>query len=111
MPRKGKVPKRDILPDPKFHSKLVSKFVHGIMWEGKKSTAETILYDALEIVGKKLNEEPLKIFERAVENVKPVLEVRSHALVEALTRCGRDSPRKASGLGDTLDYTVCPFAF
>ncbi len=77
MPRKGKVPKRDILPDPKFHSKLVSKFVHGIMWEGKKSTAETILYDALEIVGKKLNEEPLKIFERAVENVKPVLEVRS----------------------------------
>lgn len=77
MPRKGKVPKRDILPDPKFHSKLVSKFVHGIMWEGKKSTAETILYDALEIVGKKLSEEPLKIFERAVENVKPVLEVRS----------------------------------
>ena len=61
MPRKGKVPKRDILPDPKFHSKLVSKFVHGIMWEGKKSTAETILYDALEIVGKKLNEESLEI--------------------------------------------------
>ncbi|MGD9818290.1 MAG: 30S ribosomal protein S7 [Desulfomonilaceae bacterium] len=77
MPRKGKVPKRDILPDPKYHSKLVSKFVHGIMWEGKKSIAETILYDALDIVGKKLNEEPLKIFERAVENVKPVLEVRS----------------------------------
>jgi small subunit ribosomal protein S7 len=77
MPRKGKVPKRDILPDPKYHSKLVSKFVHGIMWEGKKSIAETILYDALDIVGKKLSEEPLKIFERAVENVKPVLEVRS----------------------------------
>ncbi len=77
MPRKGKVPKRDILPDPKYHSKLVSKFVHGIMWEGKKSIAETILYDALDIVGKKLNEEPLKVFERAVENVKPVLEVRS----------------------------------
>jgi small subunit ribosomal protein S7 len=77
MPRKGKVPKRDILPDPKYHSKLISKFVHGIMWEGKKSIAETILYDALDIVGKKLSEEPLKIFERAVENVKPVLEVRS----------------------------------
>ncbi len=77
MPRKGKVPKRDILPEPKYHSKLVSKFVHGIMWEGKKSIAETILYDALDIVGKKLSEEPLKIFERAVENVKPVLEVRS----------------------------------
>lgn len=77
MPRKGKVPKRDILPDPKYHSKLISKFVHGIMWEGKKSIAETILYDALDIVGRKLSEEPLKIFERAVENVKPVLEVRS----------------------------------
>ena len=46
MPRKGKVPRRDVLPDPKYHSKLVSKFVHGIMWEGKKSTAEAILYDA-----------------------------------------------------------------
>jgi small subunit ribosomal protein S7 len=77
MPRKGKVPKRDVLPDPKYHSKLVSKFIHGIMWEGKKSVAEAILYGALEIMAKKTNEEPLKLFERAVDNVKPVLEVRS----------------------------------
>ena len=53
MPRKGKVPKRDILPDPKYHSKLVAKFIHGIMWEGKKSVAEAILYDAFEIMAKK----------------------------------------------------------
>lgn len=77
MPRKGKIPRREILPDPIYHSKLVSKFVHGIMWEGKKSTAETILYDALAIISDKTKEDPLKIFERAVENTKPVLEVRS----------------------------------
>jgi small subunit ribosomal protein S7 len=77
MPRKGKVPKRDVLPDPKYHSKLVSKFVHGVMWQGKKSVAESILYDAFEIMAKRTNEDPLKLFERAVDNVKPVLEVRS----------------------------------
>ncbi len=77
MPRKGKVPKRDVLPDPKHHSKLVTKFVNGIMWQGKKSTAETILYRAFDIMAKRANEDPLKVFERAVENVKPVLEVRS----------------------------------
>ncbi len=77
MPRKGKVPKREILPDPKYHSKLVSKFVHGIMWEGKKSISESIMYHALDIIGDRLNEDPLRAFERAIENVKPVLEVRS----------------------------------
>ncbi|MFA6223932.1 MAG: 30S ribosomal protein S7 [Desulfomonilaceae bacterium] len=77
MPRKGKVPKRDVLPDPKFHSKLVSKFIHGIMWEGKKAVAEAILYGAFDVIARKTNEDPLKMFERAVDNVKPVLEVRS----------------------------------
>ena len=77
MPRKGKVPRRDVLPDPKYHSKLLSKFVHGIMWQGKKSAAEIILYDALDIIADKTREDPLKIFERAIENSKPVLEVRS----------------------------------
>ena len=77
MPRKGKVPKRDVLPDPKYHSKLVTKFVNGVMWEGKKSVAEIILYDALKIMADKTHEDPLKLFERALENVKPVLEVRS----------------------------------
>ncbi len=77
MPRKGKVPKRDVLPDPKYHSKLIAKFVNSVMWDGKKSTAEAILYDALDIVGRKGNEDPLKLFEKAVDNVKPVLEVRS----------------------------------
>lgn len=77
MPRKGKVPKRDVLPDPKYHSKLVSKFVHGIMWEGKKSVAENILYGAFDIMAKRTSEDALRLFERAVDNVKPILEVRS----------------------------------
>lgn len=77
MPRKGKIPRREILADPKYHSKLVSKFIHGIMWDGKKAIAESILYDAFDIMGRKTNEEPLKLFEKAVENAKPVLEVRS----------------------------------
>lgn len=77
MPRKGKVPKRDVLQDPMYHSKLVTKFINGIMWEGKKSIAEGILYGAFDIVAKRANEDPLKVFERAVDNVRPVLEVRS----------------------------------
>jgi small subunit ribosomal protein S7 len=77
MPRKGRIPRRDVLPDPKYHSKLVTKFVNGIMWDGKKSTAEAILYDAFDLMANRANEDPLKLFERAVDNVKPVLEVRS----------------------------------
>jgi len=65
------------VPDPKYHSKLVAKFVNGIMWEGKKSIAEATLYGAFDIMAKKTSEDPLKIFEKAVDNVKPVLEVRS----------------------------------
>jgi small subunit ribosomal protein S7 len=77
MPRKGRIPRRDVLPDPKYHSKLVTKFVNGIMWDGKKSNAEAILYDAFDLMAARSNEDPLKLFERAVDNVKPVLEVRS----------------------------------
>ena len=77
MPRKGRVAKRDILSDPKYHSKLVAKFVNSIMWEGKKSVAEHTLYGALDIMAKRTSEDPLRLFEKAVENVKPVLEVRS----------------------------------
>jgi small subunit ribosomal protein S7 len=77
MPRKGRVPKREVLPDPKYHTKLVSKFVNGIMWDGKKSIAETILYDAFDIMAEKTKEDPVKIFEKAIENVRPILEVRS----------------------------------
>ena len=77
MPRKAHIVKREIVPDPMYQSTLVSKFVNCMMWGGKKSTSKHILYDALDIVQKKTNDEPLKLFKKAVENVKPVLEVKS----------------------------------
>lgn len=77
MPRKGKVGKRETIPDPRYHSRLVAKFINGIMWDGKKSVAEATLYGALDIMGKKTGEDPLKVFEKALENAKPLLEVRS----------------------------------
>jgi small subunit ribosomal protein S7 len=77
MPRRREVPKREILPDPLYNSQLVTRFVNVVMRDGKKSTAERILYDALAIIEERVGEDPLKIFQRAVENVKPAVEVKS----------------------------------
>ena len=77
MSRKRKAPVRKVYPDPKFHSEIVSKFINSIMYDGKRSTAEKILYDALEKIKSKDNEDPLKIFNAAISNVKPTVEVRS----------------------------------
>jgi len=81
MPRKGPVPKREIPPDPKYGSVLVAKFINNLMWDGKKSVARRIFYEALERLREKSGgEDPLKIFEAAVEKVKPVLETRSRRI-------------------------------
>jgi small subunit ribosomal protein S7 len=77
MPRKGAVPKRDVLPDPKYKNKLVSKFINCMMTDGKKSVSESIMYEAFDIIEKRTKEPPLKIFEQAMDNVKPLLEVKS----------------------------------
>ena len=77
MSRKRKAPQRKIYPDPRFHSEVVSKFINSIMYDGKRSTAEKILYDALEKIKSKNNEDPIKIFNSAISNVKPNLECRS----------------------------------
>ena len=77
MPRRKVVEKRKINPDPRFNSVLVAKFTNGIMERGKKSVARRIFYDAMEIVERRSKEEPVKVFEQAMENIKPVLEVRS----------------------------------
>jgi small subunit ribosomal protein S7 len=81
MPRKGPVPKRDIPPDPKYGSVLVAKFINNLMWDGKKSVARRIFYEALERLREKSGgEDPLRIFEAAVEKVKPLLETRSRRI-------------------------------
>jgi small subunit ribosomal protein S7 len=77
VPRRGSVKPREILPDPVFQSVLVHKFINGLTRRGKKSTAGRIFYNTLDIIGKKANDEPLKVFKAAVENTRPVLEVRS----------------------------------
>lgn len=77
MPRRGSIKPREILPDPVFQSVLVHRFINGLMRQGKKSTASRIFYGMLDILSKKANDEPLKVFKQAVENVKPMVEVRS----------------------------------
>ncbi len=77
MPRRREVTKRMITPDPKYKSALVARFVNSIMKRGKKSVAEGIFYGALDIVAQRSKEDPLKLFEKCVNNVKPVLEVKS----------------------------------
>ena len=78
MPRRREVPKRQILPDPLYHSQLVSKFVNVLMKDGKKSVAERILYDALTTIKERTGEEdPVTVFQKAIDNVKPAVEVKS----------------------------------
>jgi small subunit ribosomal protein S7 len=77
MPRRREIPKRIIAPDPKYKNTLVSKFINGLMREGKKSLSRRIFYDAMDIVERRSKEDPVKVFEQAMENIKPVLEVRS----------------------------------
>ncbi|NLP37383.1 MAG: 30S ribosomal protein S7 [Firmicutes bacterium] len=77
MPRKGPVPKRDVLPDPIYNSKLVTKFINYLMLDGKKGVAQSIFYEAMEIIREKTGNEPLEVFENAVKNVSPVLEVKA----------------------------------
>ena len=76
MPRRGSVPKRDVLPDPLYNSKLVTKLINNIMYDGKKGVAQKIVYDAFEIINEKIGD-PLENFQKALENIMPVLEVKA----------------------------------
>ena len=80
MPRKGHVAKRDVLPDPIYNSKLVSRLINNIMQDGKKGTAQTILYNAFDIISEKTGREPMEVFEEAIENIMPVLEVKARRI-------------------------------
>ena len=77
MPRRREVPKRETIPDPIYQSKLVTRCVNVLMKDGKKSLAERVFYDAMDLVKERTNEDPVKVFHKAVENVKPVVEVKS----------------------------------
>ena len=77
MPRKGPVTKRDVLPDPVYGSKLLTRFINKIMLDGKKGVAERIVYDAFDLVRAKTGKDPLEVFDAAMQNVMPLLEVRA----------------------------------
>lgn len=77
MPRKGNVPKRDVLPDPVYGSVVVAKLINSIMLDGKKGVAQAIVYDAFERIAKATGDEPLEVFEKAMNNIMPVLEVKA----------------------------------
>jgi small subunit ribosomal protein S7 len=77
MPRKGHIGKREVVADPIYGSTLVTKFVNSMMWDGKKSTAQNIFYSSMKGLEEKAGDEALKVFKKAVENVKPVLEVKT----------------------------------
>ncbi|WP_042145386.1 MULTISPECIES: 30S ribosomal protein S7 [Paucisalibacillus] len=77
MPRKGPVPKRDVLPDPLYNSKLVTRLINQIMVDGKRGVAQKLLYNAFELVEQRSGQNPMEVFEQAMKNVMPVLEVRA----------------------------------
>ncbi len=77
MPRRGPVPKREILPDPVYGSKVVAKLINKVMWDGKKSLAQRICYRAFDIIREKTKKDPMEVFDQALKNVMPVLEVKA----------------------------------
>ncbi|MHA7967199.1 30S ribosomal protein S7 [Paenibacillus oryzae] len=77
MPRKGPVTKRDVLPDPVYHSKLVTRLINRIMVDGKRGVAQTLLYDAFKLIQERSGNDPMEVFEAAMKNIMPVLEVKA----------------------------------
>lgn len=80
MSRKHQAPQREVLPDPKYNDILITKVINTLMYDGKKSTAESIFYDALDLVEKKVGEEGIKVFKKAMNNIKPAVEVKSRRI-------------------------------
>lgn len=107
MPRRREVPERIVFPDPKCNSKLITKFVNAIMKDGKKSVAEGIVYGAFDIIESKMSETPVKVFEQALENVRPALEVKSRRVGGSTYQVPteiRPSRRTALGLRWLITY-------
>ena len=107
MPRRREIPERKVIPDGKHNNRLVSKFINCIMRDGKKSVAESILYSAFGIIGEKAKEDPLKIFEKAIENVRPMLEVKSRRVGGSTYQIPteiRPSRRTALGIRWIISY-------
>ncbi|HQQ63638.1 MAG TPA: 30S ribosomal protein S7 [Pseudomonadales bacterium] len=108
MPRRRVAAKREVLPDPKFGSPLLAKFVNHVMESGKKSVAERIVYGALDIVKEKLNKDPLEVFEQAMENIAPMVEVKARRVGGATYQVPvevRPSRRNALAMRWIVEYS------
>ena len=108
MPRRREVPERQVIPDPKYSNKLVSKFINSIMIDGKKSVAESILYGAFNFIEDKTKEDPVKVFEKAIENVRPLIEVKSRRVGGSTYQVPteiRPSRRTALGIRWIISYS------
>lgn len=107
MARKGQIKKREILPDPKYKDRVVGRFINKLLLAGKKSVAETITYKAFNIVSDKTKQDPIKAFKEALENIKPVLEVRSRRVGGATYQVPmevRPERRLALGMRWMIEY-------
>jgi small subunit ribosomal protein S7 len=108
MPRRRVVEKRKILPDPKFQDRVVAKFINNLMRQGKKSTGEKIIYGAFAVVENRLKDDPLKVFKKALDNVKPVVEVKSRRVGGATYQVPvevRQDRRTALAMRWLIDYS------
>ncbi|MEI6603392.1 MAG: 30S ribosomal protein S7 [Clostridia bacterium] len=108
MPRKGYIAKRDVLPDPIYNDKVVTKFINNIMLDGKKGVAQKIVYDAFDMIKEKTGKDPLEVFEAAMANVMPVLEVKARRVGGATYQVPmevRVERRQALGLRWMTNYS------
>ena len=108
MPRRGKISKREVLPDPLYQSPMVTRLINNIMFDGKKGVAQKIVYDAFHIVNEKTGKDPLEAFEQALENIMPVLEVKARRVGGATYQVPievRPARRQALGLRWLTTYS------
>ena len=107
MPRRGHITKRDVLPDPLYNDKIVTKLINNVMYDGKKSVGQKIVYGAFEILREKTGKDPLEVFEAAMNNIMPVLEVKARRIGGATYQVPievRPDRRQALGMRWLIDY-------
>jgi len=108
MPRRRVIAKREILPDPKYNDRLVAKFVNCMMLKGKKSVSENIFYDAMDIVAERAKDDPIRVFRKALDNIKPVIEVKSRRVGGSTYQVPveiRGDRREALGIRWLINYS------
>ncbi len=108
MPRRRRPEPREILPDPIYNSTLAEKFINSMMWDGKKNTSQRIFYGAMDKIKERTADDPLKLFKKAVENAKPLLEVKTRRVGGATIGAGGSFAEPQGESGDSLDFAERP---